>query len=108
MPVSRIQVVDRAVELMEAIAQRPGLLNAQDLARVCGLNRTTAWRILVALEQNGLVQRDPTTQRYGLGFTLSRLGAAADTGPLVRAAHRTLQRLAAEVSEQVSLGVPGP
>ncbi len=105
---SRIQVLDRAVELMQAIAHRPGLLNAQELARECGLNRTTAWRILVALEQNGLVARDPTTQRYGLGFTLARLGAAADTAPLVRVAHGTLQAIAGEVSEQVSLGVPGP
>jgi DNA-binding IclR family transcriptional regulator len=102
----RIQVLDRAVELMQAIAERPRLLSAQDLARQCGLNRTTAWRILVALEHNDLVERDPATQRYGLGFALARLGASADTGTLIRISHTTMQELADELGEQVSLGVP--
>jgi IclR family acetate operon transcriptional repressor len=105
-PPGRIQVLDRAVELMQAIAERPGLLNAQDLARLSGLNRTTSWRILVALEHNDLVERDPATQRYGLGFALARLGASADTGALIRISHTAMQVLADELTEQVSLGVP--
>jgi IclR family transcriptional regulator, acetate operon repressor len=105
-PPGRIQVLDRAVDLMQAIAERPRLLNAQELARLCGLNRTTAWRILVALEHNDLVDRDPATQRYGLGFALARLGASADTGALIRISHTTMQELADKLVEQVSLGVP--
>jgi DNA-binding IclR family transcriptional regulator len=102
----RIQVLDRATALMRAIAQRPRTLNAHELARACDLNRTTAWRILVALEHNGLVHRDPSTQRYALGVALAQLGAQADVGPLIRLAHRSLQALADELGEQVSLGVP--
>jgi DNA-binding IclR family transcriptional regulator len=105
-PSAHIQVLDRAVALMRVIAEHPQTLNAHELARVCGLNRTTAWRILTALEHNALVQRDPSTQRYGLGFGLAQLGAAADMGPLIRIAHGALQTLADEVEEQVSLGVP--
>ncbi len=99
-------MIDRAVALLDAIVQRPRLLNAQELASVCGLNRTTAWRILVALEHNDLVERDPETQRYGLGLRLARLGAAADPGMIIRIAHTALQELADEVGEQVSLGLP--
>ena len=41
-----IQVIDRAVTLMQAIAAAPRERTAQELAGACGLNRTTAWRIL--------------------------------------------------------------
>lgn len=102
-----IQVIDRAVALMQAIAAAPRELTAQQLAESCGLNRTTAWRILTSLEQHGLVFRDPATQRYGVGIDLVRLGEAAEVAPLIRVARGLLQELAERVSEQVSLGVPG-
>lgn len=105
-PGGSIQVIDRAAALMEAIAAAPRERTAQELAGTCGLNRTTAWRILSSLEHNGLVFRDPSTQRYGLGIDLVRLGEAADLGPLIRVARALLQELADEAQEQVSLGVP--
>jgi DNA-binding IclR family transcriptional regulator len=104
--VQRVQVLDRAVALLRTIAEQPEPLNAYDLARLCGLNRTTAWRILVTLEHNALVERDPATQRYRLGHGLAGLAAGADQGPLIRLARPILQRLAATAREQVSLGVP--
>jgi DNA-binding IclR family transcriptional regulator len=104
--VQRVQVLDRAVTLLRTIAEQPQPLNAFELAKLCNLNRTTAWRILVTLEQNGLVERDAMTQRYRIGFALGRLAAAADQGTLIRLARPLLQRLASGVREQVSLGVP--
>jgi DNA-binding IclR family transcriptional regulator len=104
--VQRVQVLDRAVALLRAISEHPQPLNAFELAKLCGLNRTTAWRILITLEQNGVVERDAITQRYRIGYTLGRLAAAADQGPLVRLARPLLQELASAAREQVSLGVP--
>lgn len=101
-----IQVIDRATALLRAIVARPGELNVQDLSSACDLNRTTAWRILSSLQHNGLVYRDPRTQRYRPGVDLARLGEAADIGPLIRISRAHLQRLADEVHEQVFLGVP--
>jgi len=105
-PGGSIQVIDRAVALMQAIAAAPREHTAQQLAATCGLNRTTAWRILTSLEQHGLVSRDPATQHYGVGIDLARLGEAAELGPLIRIARGLLQQLAEQVNEQVSLGVP--
>src|ERR1700735_2755809 len=51
-PGATIQVIDRAVALMQAIAAAPRERTAQQLAATCGLNRTTAWRILTSLEQH--------------------------------------------------------
>jgi DNA-binding IclR family transcriptional regulator len=104
--VQRVQVLDRAVVLLRTIAEQREPLNAHDLAKLCGLNRTTAWRILVTLEHNSLVERDPATQRYRIGQGLASLAAAADQGPLIRLARPILDRLAARAREQVSLGVP--
>jgi len=101
-----IQVIDRAMALIRAIAAAPRQHTAQELAAIHGLNRTTTWRILVSLEHNGLVFRDPSTQRYGVGIDLARLGEGAEVGPLIRVARGLLQELAEQVQEQVSLGMP--
>ena len=66
----RIQSIDRAAELLEAIAAAPEPETAPALADACGLNRSTAWRILATLEHHGLVERDPDTNRYRLGFAV--------------------------------------
>ena len=89
---ARIQSIDRAVELLEAIAAAPEPQTAPALADRAGLNRSTAWRILATLEHHGLVERDPAGNRYGLGFALLRLAAAAGHEPLVRLAHPIVRR----------------
>ena len=77
-----------------------------DLADRCGLNRSTAWRILATLEDEGLVERDPETGRYDVGYALVALGAAAGHEPLVRRAHPALRALAEACLETASLAVP--
>src|SRR3954451_24070358 len=102
---SRIQSIDRAVELLEAIAGAPEPETAPALADACGLNRSTAWRILATLEHHGLVERDPDTSRYRLGGGVLRLAAAGRQEPLVRLAHPILRRLADATGETVNLAV---
>jgi len=102
---SRIQSIDRAVELLEAIAGAPEPQTAPALADACGLNRSTAWRILATLEHHGLVERDPDSNRYNLGFAVLKLAAAAGHEPLVRLAHPVLRRLADATGETVNVAV---
>ena len=102
---SRIQSIDRAVELLEAIAGAPEPETTPVLADRCGLNRSTAWRILATLEHHGLVERDPDSNRYSLGFAVLKLAAAAGHEPLVRLAHPVLRRLADATGETVNLAV---
>jgi DNA-binding IclR family transcriptional regulator len=101
----RIQSIDRAVELLEAVAGAREPETAPALADATGLNRSTAWRILATLEHHGLVERDPDTNRYSLGFAVLRLAAAAGHEPLVRLAHPLLRRLADATGETVNLAV---
>lgn len=102
----RVQSVDRAVALLNAIsASAPEGRSAADLAADCGLNRATAWRLLATLEHHALVERDPVNNRYEIGFSISRLAATAGVGSLVRRAHGTLERLSRETCETANLAV---
>jgi DNA-binding IclR family transcriptional regulator len=101
----RIQSIDRAVALLEAVAGSPEPETAPALADRCGLNRSTAWRILATLEHHGLVERDPHGNRYRLGFAVLKLAAAAGHEPLVRLAQPLLRRLADDTGETVNLAV---
>lgn len=101
----RVQSVQRAAALLAAIADSPEAQTAPELAERCGLNRSTAWRILTTLEDEGLVYRDPATNRYSIGHAVARL-AAAGTEALPRAARPHLEELSRRTGETVSLAVP--
>jgi DNA-binding IclR family transcriptional regulator len=101
-----IQSVDRAIALLKAVAASPHPPTALELARTCGLNRSTSWRLLGTLEHHGLVERHPATQRYSVGYGAILVAGGADHDSLVRRARAILQRLAAETGETVSLAVP--
>jgi len=102
----RVQSVARAAELLKALGAHGGPASVFDLAERCGLNRSTVWRILATLEDAGLVERDPATGRYEIGYALVALGAAAGHDPLIRRAHPALRALAEACLETASLAVP--
>jgi DNA-binding IclR family transcriptional regulator len=52
----------RGLQALEALAPEP--LTAADVARSLQVNRSTALRILLDLEEAGYVSRDPTTKRF--------------------------------------------
>jgi DNA-binding IclR family transcriptional regulator len=99
----RVQSVARAAELLKALGTPATVF---ELADRCGLNRSTAWRILATLEDEGLVERDPATGRYAVGYALVALAAGAGHEPLVRRAHGPLRALAQACAETASLAVP--
>jgi DNA-binding IclR family transcriptional regulator len=107
-PTGRVQAVDRAARLLAAVtAASPAGDTLTHLAQACGLNRATAWRLLSTLEGNGLVDRDPGTNRYQLGFTVVRMAAVAGSGGLPRRTRPVLERTCAAVGETTALAVAG-
>jgi DNA-binding IclR family transcriptional regulator len=98
-----VQSVQRAAALLEAIAGSAEPRTAPELAELCGLNRSTAWRILATLEEEGLVDRE--AGRYSIGHAIARLAAAA-TEALPRVARPHLEELSSGTGETVSLAVP--
>ena len=100
-----IQSVDRAAALLKAVSNSSSSLSVAELAALCGLNRSTAWRLLATLDSQGLVERDPETQRYSVGYAIFQIAAAGDHDALVRRAHPVLQQLANETGETANLAV---
>jgi DNA-binding IclR family transcriptional regulator len=100
-----IQSVDRAAVLLKAIADSPHPPTVVELAAACGLNRSTAWRLLTTLDGHGLIERDPVSQRYSLGYAFLRIAAGAEVDPLVRRARPVLERLAQHTGEATNLAV---
>jgi DNA-binding IclR family transcriptional regulator len=100
-----IQSVDRAAALLKAVANSPRPLTVVELAAQCGLNRSTAWRLLATLDSQGLVERDPATQRFSVGYAIFQIAAAGDHDAFVRRAHPVLRQLADDTGETVNLAV---
>ena len=72
----RIQSVDRAIDLLLAVAAAgPADAGVPALAKACGLNRATAWRLLKTLQARRLVTVDGGG-RYALGRDRRRAGRA--------------------------------
>jgi DNA-binding IclR family transcriptional regulator len=81
-------------------------MSVAELADDCGLNRSTAWRLLVTLEHHGLVERDGVSQRYAIGYGLVRLAAGkTDHAILIRTARPVLERIASDTHETVNLSL---
>ena len=100
-----VQAIDRAAALLKAVANASSPATVRELAHACALNRSTAWRLLATLERQGLVERDPTTQRYSLGYAIFQIAAGDNHDSLVRRAHPVLERLARGTRATVSLAV---
>ena len=101
----RVQAVDRAVALLKAVAASERPATALELAAACDLNRSTAWRLLATLEHHGLVEREPDTQRYCLGYAAGQLAGTPGLDALIRRARPTLKRFCATAGELVTLAV---
>jgi DNA-binding IclR family transcriptional regulator len=100
-----IQSVDRAAALLKAIADSARPPTVVELAERTGLNRSTAWRLLATLDAHGLVERDPVSQRYSVGYAILRIAASAEHDSIVRRARPVLEQLALETGEAVNLAL---
>ncbi len=101
---SAVQTLDRAVALLEAVAEA-GPVSLAALAERTGLTRPTVHRIAGALEAHGLLGRDGEG-RFHLGGRIVGWGArAGDTVGLARRAQPVLDALLARTGESAQLYV---
>ena len=103
--VQRIQAVDRAIVLLKAVAASTTPPTVLELARRCGINRATAWRLLRTLEHHGLVDRDAVTQRYTVGYGATIIASAVTDDALIRRVRPLLTDLCLRTGEAVTLAV---
>jgi DNA-binding IclR family transcriptional regulator len=93
----------RAIAIVEFLASRPGqTFSLSDIARQCGLRKSTAYTILGTLHESGWVTRSPADLRYALGPSLIAVGQAAEeTRPEVNLARPVMEALAIELQREL-------
>jgi DNA-binding IclR family transcriptional regulator len=100
-----VQSVDRAISVLEILARR-GDVGVSEVAAEIGVHKSTASRLLSALEDRDLVEQVGDRGRYQLGFGILRLAQAIPTRlDLVRQARPVLDELVGRIGETVNLAV---
>lgn len=100
-----MQAVDRAIAILELLSERsPAGVTA--IAQAIGVHKSTAFRLLVSLEANDLVEQTAHRGSYRLGFGLVRLATAvSDRLELTHQARPVCEALATQVGETVNLAL---
>jgi len=102
---NKVQSLDRALEILKLLGSEPEM-RVTDLARRLEVHKSTASRLLSTLEEHGLVEQNPTTDRYRLGYGLVRLaGSVVAELDLARVSRPVLEELAVRTSETVNLAI---
>lgn len=100
-----VQSVDRAVTILELLAQH-GTLGVTALAKDLDVHKSTASRLVGALESRGLVEQVEDRGKYRLSVGILRLAGATNARlDLVQESRPITRRLAAETSETVNVVV---
>jgi DNA-binding IclR family transcriptional regulator len=98
--------VRRAIALLKVFTDQRTDWGLSEIAREAGLNKTTAYRLLTALEAEGMVARSSLGQTWRLGNEAIALGALAmRSNDLVTATRPELEALVRETGETASLEV---
>jgi DNA-binding IclR family transcriptional regulator len=100
-----IQSVDRALQILDILARR-GAAGVSELAEEMAIHKSTAFRLLSALEGRGMVQQSIHRGKYQIGVGVLRLASSMSRRmSIVQQARPTLERLADELAETVNLAV---
>jgi DNA-binding IclR family transcriptional regulator len=103
-----LATVERAVRVLDVLADSSTDLGNNEIARRAGINVSTASRMLTTLVEAELVRRVAETGRYRLGPRLVELGNAALAGiDLREVARPRLVALTEATGETATLSVPG-
>ncbi|GAB4277033.1 MAG: IclR family transcriptional regulator [Candidatus Promineifilaceae bacterium] len=103
-PYPGTQSVQRAISLLKLFTDEQPEWSLPQLVTATGLNRTTLYRLLTALESETLIARDEQTECYRLGSGLIVLGGRAQrANPLRMVSKGPLAQLAADTRETVTL-----
>ena len=99
-----VQSVERALELLEALADPGDGRGVSELGRATGLPVATIHRLLATMAAKGYVRQDSTSHKYRLGSHLIQLGEAA-TRHFASFAHPYLAELMEASGETANLAV---
>ena len=97
-----MSTVVKALSLLDHFDASIPEVGLVDMARLSGLDKATARRLLVALGKKGFVEQDPVTRRYRLGAALVRLARIREIAlPMLDIARPLVEELSRQCGETV-------
>ena len=88
------QTVDRAVGLLRHFTEASPSLGLSEIARLCGFDKATTYRLLSSLKRNGLLEQEVRSKNYMLGATLLNFARIREASfPLTSIVQPELQAL---------------
>ena len=100
-----VQSVDRAISVLEILARR-GEAGVSELAGELDVHKSTAFRLLGALESRGLVEQIGDRGKYRLGFGLIPLaGRVSERLEVTQQGRSVCEDLASELGETVNIAI---
>lgn len=101
-----VQSVERALRILEVIAQRGEPMSVTDIGARSGLRLGTVHRLLNTMMSKGFIQQDVATSKYKLGVKLFNIGNAALYDLDVRTVSNPhLKRLVEKCNETANLSI---
>jgi len=98
--------VKKAFQILRLISESDQGVGISKIAKRLGISKSTVHGLTAALEEVGVIIRNPVTKRYSLGYTLVELGKKGLSRiPLRELARRHMEELADETGETVFLGI---
>jgi IclR family KDG regulon transcriptional repressor len=98
--------VKKAFRILRAVADSPVELGVSELAKDLRIGKSTVHGITSALEELGILVRDPLHKKYSLGYTLLELGRRAYARVELRdVVRKPMERLAEKIGETVFVGI---
>ena len=105
-PSYAVPALEKGLDLLEALAARPGERAKAELARELGRSASEIFRMLNCLERRGYIVKDPASARYRLTLRLYELAHThTPVDQLLHAAEGPMRDLARRIRESVHLSV---
>jgi DNA-binding IclR family transcriptional regulator len=102
---SQVQSVDRAIAILYLLAQHGGA-GVTAIANELGVHKSTAFRLIAALENGSLIEQEGERGKYHLGRGVLRLAAATTARLDLPVEGRPVcRRLAVELGEAVNIAI---
>ena len=102
---SQVQSVDRAIAILYLLAQHGGAGDTA-IANELGVHKSTAFRLIAALENGSLIEQEGERGKYHLGRGVLRLAAATTARLELPVEGRPVcRRLAEDLGEAVNLAI---
>lgn len=102
----KVQVLERAFDILDALATENRCRRLSDLSQAVDLHKSTTHRLLCALERRRYVERTASGTEYSLGLRLFELGMRAVSRlGAVDVARPFLDRLASATGETAHMGI---